>query len=213
MFLTIKISVCILKRFDLWTGVWLHLNFTNRIFFYHKISLVWVWPFYPSMPSFSSQLFKIQVFYILFLLLCLVDDRCEHCELDKRPNTYIYFSLNLFKNCQPLSSAVLQQSPWSIAEITEPGAAGPGRYPASKLCRWAPSPLKMAAFTHFWQIITTEGYQTWSVWHLRLGSYGQSFGICAIFKKLVGRLGRRHDLRWTLKEQVLKSKREKKSVG
>lgn len=75
------------------------------------------------------------------------------------------------------------------------------------------SHLKMAAFTHFWQIITTEGYQNWSVWHLSLGSYGQSFGICAIFKKLVGRLGRRHDLRWTLKEQVLKSKREKQSVG
>lgn len=84
------------------------------------------------MPFFSSQLLQIQVFYILFLLLFLVDDHYEHCELDKRLNTYIYFSLNLFKNCQPLSSAVLQQSPWSIAEITEPGAAGPGRYPASK---------------------------------------------------------------------------------
>lgn len=40
--------------------------------------------------------------------------------------------------------------------------------------------LRRAAFTCFWQIIVTEGYQNWSVWHLSPGSYWQTFRICTI---------------------------------
>lgn len=51
-FVSIKKSVYILKIFELWTGVWLYLDFTNCILFCHKILLVCVWPFVPSKPFF-----------------------------------------------------------------------------------------------------------------------------------------------------------------
>lgn len=86
-------------------------------------------------PSF---LYSLLVIFSIFL-----DDHYQHCELDKRLNIYIDFSLNLLKNCQPFPSALLQQSAWSdcrptsqrwqkIIEMAEPEAVGPGRYPVSE---------------------------------------------------------------------------------
>lgn len=95
---------------------------------------------------FSRQLLQIQVFSILFwsFLGFFLDDHYQHCELDKRLNIYIDFSLNLLKNCQPFPSAlsssqlgltvdqVYSQRSLKMVEIAEPEAVGPGRYPVSK---------------------------------------------------------------------------------
>ena len=107
--------------------------------------------------------FRYSLWALFFKVSFIVVDHYQHSELNKSLNIYIYFSLNLFKNCQPFFSAVFWQSDCSIVEITAPGAAG---------ARWVPgeqsSPdghqghLKRAAFTHSWQIIAAEGYQNWS---------------------------------------------------